>query len=534
MYLFACNLSVALPYSQIIKEIIFHPTHLSALFVALLLTFTFDFLVFYRRNKQVNAHIKELLQQIHLTREQRQKQQLRANEVSDHSDKLKSFISDKLIEYMDFDEKFIHFKGIASEVRHNGVISYDKINSALNKAIEQQKYLAIYEGERVAVDAEQDQESTQDNQQASMALYDYQTAKEAIAYLWDLLDLSTAENMSLYIGKKLVEFEEIYYQSQLNPSEHGNPAESFGVNPTFYPIQSILMTMKMFSEDDEIKYLLADSKINESLLTSAFLLENESFRLSLEPTSSIFGNPNHLVLLLENIIKNAQFFNHKARYKQKTDRVIIQLSQLVNSTENGEETYARISVYNRGKQISHEDMQSIFKLGYTTRRKADANGRGLGLYFVEQIVKGYQGTIKAINIENADREYQLTIGLASKEQFKFSITSKEMDGRILVSLSEHDQADEYDHEYTKEIKIQKDIPIESIHLEANNAVLLSTQDIKPNQSHSWLDDQSGDDQLTGPQWFISLSNIKKKHHLIFRGLDRSGVRFDIELPLVEE
>ncbi|MCF6193075.1 MAG: ATP-binding protein [Kangiellaceae bacterium] len=534
VYLFASHSLHALPFSHLIKEFISHPTHLTGLIIALLLAFVFDLLVFTRRQKHIREHIEGLNLQINLTREQRKKQQLRANEVSDHSDKLKSFISDKLIEYMDFDEKFIHFKGIASEVRHNGVISYDKINSALNKAIEQQNYLAIYEQNNDSENSasngfDDDLDLGTETSATNQALYDYQTAKDAIAYLWDLLDLSTAENMSLYIGKKLIDYEEMYYQTQLNPTQHDDLTESLGISPTFYPLRFVLMTMRLFSDDDKFVHLLANAKINESLLTAPFRFEDDQFVISLEPTKRILGNPNHLVLLLENLIRNAQFFSCKARYKQKSDRIIISLDSRdkdADKPEHEDDSMACISVYNRGRHIEIEDLDSIFKLGYTTRRKSDANGRGLGLYFVNEIIKGYQGSIKAFNVENESFEYKLILTLVNKEQIEFDIQSKEVEGKIQVATN--------DDTYTKDLRIEKDIPIESIQLMINDTEVFSANDIEQDRNYSWRGGPFENTETSAPTWTISLSSFKKKQHLIFQGLDRTGVQFDILLPLVSD
>jgi len=62
--------------------------------------------------------------------------QTRAHKYSRHADKLKLFISDRLLEYIEYDERFLHFKSIAAEVRHNGVISYDKVQTVLRQAID--------------------------------------------------------------------------------------------------------------------------------------------------------------------------------------------------------------------------------------------------------------------------------------------------------------------------------------------------------------------------------------------------------------
>ncbi len=164
------------------------------------MTFVFEYWLFSRSKNKTNQLIEQQHKEVNLFSQSKRKQQQRANQYSDHTEKLKGFIADKLIEYMDFDEKFIHFKGIAAEVRHNGVISYDKITTALNKAIEQQGFLTLYE--------QQNSDSNETNQQTIDALVDYQSALDAMRYLWALLDLSTADNLSMHIGNQLIDCEE--------------------------------------------------------------------------------------------------------------------------------------------------------------------------------------------------------------------------------------------------------------------------------------------------------------------------------------
>src|SRR5690606_12702815 len=94
----------------------------------------------------------------------------------------------------------------AAEVRHNGVISFDKVQTALQRA-------AGSGAENAKPPA------------------DYQAALDAMRYLWDLLDLSTADNLALHIGNLLCECEEHYYQRLLNAEE----AEPLPYEPAYPP-----------------------------------------------------------------------------------------------------------------------------------------------------------------------------------------------------------------------------------------------------------------------------------------------------------
>ena len=57
------------------------------------------------------------------------------------------------------------------------------------------------------------------------------------------------------------------------------------------------------------------------------------------------------------------------------------------------------SIYNRGPHIEQEMLETIFQLGFSTRRNKEHHGKGLGLFFAKEIVRGYQGTISALNVK---------------------------------------------------------------------------------------------------------------------------------------
>src|SRR5690625_6466944 len=90
----------------------------------------------HRQHRNQARDIQRLHNQVAELRQSKKQLQLKAHTYSGHADKLKLFISDKLLDYIEYDEKFLHFKSIAAEVRHNGVISFDKVQTVLQQLTE--------------------------------------------------------------------------------------------------------------------------------------------------------------------------------------------------------------------------------------------------------------------------------------------------------------------------------------------------------------------------------------------------------------
>lgn len=336
----------------------------------------------YRHQRLHQAHdVDRMRAQLDDLWQRNRQLQLKAHTYSDHADKLKLFISDKLLEYIEYDEKFLHFKGIAAEVRHNGVISFDKVQSALQLA---------------AADAE--------SAAASGRAGQYRAALDAMRYLWDLLDLSTAENLTLHIGNLLCECEEHYCQRLL----HDDETAALPFEPTFAPQRAAWRALGMIRQDT-----LAELE-PETGEAEPWLLHDRALYARLEPVAELLGNENHLVLLLENLLRNAQFYAGKRGYSAPFAPIALTLTE-----SNG---HVGIRVYNRGPHIRAEDRPNLFQLGYSTRRKRDDHGRGLGLYFVNEIVKAYEGRINVDNIHTPAEPYDVVLELANGE-----VVSKRVD-----------------------------------------------------------------------------------------------------------
>jgi hypothetical protein len=110
------------------------PDYLWLALVLLLLALIVDTRRLFRSRARYRDQLAQYQDQIADLFDAKRQLGTRARTYSDHADKLKMFISERLLEYIEYDEKFLHFKNIASEVRHNGVISYDKAQTALRQA----------------------------------------------------------------------------------------------------------------------------------------------------------------------------------------------------------------------------------------------------------------------------------------------------------------------------------------------------------------------------------------------------------------
>ena len=471
-----------------------------------------------QRNKKIKAHHLKIKSELELAWKQKAKQQNRANTFSGQKDKLKSFISDKLLEFMEYDEKFIHFKGIAAEVRHNGVISYDKVTTALDKAIEQQGFLEIYESK----DSQLAQNiSTQTLESLSL----YQNAQDAMEYLWVLLDLSTADNMALHIGKQLIECEEHFFQLNLDTDKKMEITQSIPVSPTFHPQLSLLLTISLQSDEAEIRNVISLSRINHQIFAEDFEFKNDLFKLTMTSTAELLGNPNHIILLLENLIKNALFFAKKNTQKQNTDRIIIKLNE-VNAK-------AQFYIYNRGPNIAEEDFENIFDLGFSTRRNRKHNGKGLGLFFSKQIVDGYQGKIEACNIPGNKSLLRLVLEYESRESKEFQFKAHESDTEISMRVDKGEK-------YLESFEVESDIlpskltfkvfddenekPLNTVQLTGEELTRLSAPSILIENQNSI------------PLWDIKLKTIKKEKFapiFVIKPLRISGVAFTVMIPTAE-
>lgn len=451
---------------------IFSPRWKWLLISAYIITLILEFRIYRRRCKHQAYEVVHNKQQVEELLESKKQLQARAHVYAGHADKLKLFISDKLLEYIEYDEKFLHFKSIASEVRHNGAISYDKIKTVLTTQIEQLE---------------------NDEQAAPL-----QSALESLIYLWDLLDLSTADNIALHIANQVCESEETIFQSELNADEH---------EP--YPSQNVFSAE--LALDKSLKRCFGVSLIETDY--RCINIDNyPQARLSISPVDLLLGNENHVVLALENLISNAQFYAGQRGYKQKHAGIAIYLDQ--------QDDYARFRVYNRGPHIDNDNAENIFQLGFSTRRKKGDHGKGLGLYFVNEIVKGYDGKLEFHNIDNQAEVVSLRIETTEGEIITDVIEIVIDNGSPMCRKSGAGQGED---------ALEWDFfgALQSIEITHRSDQITHRDDQETLNDRDVIYDPS---RPSYPRWLLEIGRKYRNTWLKFKALDICGVEFELRLP----
>jgi len=424
------------------------------------------------RQQDLMLRVKEQFEELLANRKELN---ARAHVYANHADKLKLFISDKLLEYIEYDEKFLHFKSIAGEVRHNGVISYDKISTALEL--------------QLAETGDTDNETQQR----------FRDARDSLRYLWDLLDLSTADNIALHIANQVCESEELMFQSELADEALPPPEQ-----PIFNPRNALkkALTRCFGSEPVDI-----DS-------TRLQVVDQDWIWIQCQPADSLLGNENHVILALENLISNAQFFAGRrgSRRNQKRARIAIELDQ--------KQSYICYRIYNRGPHIDDETAGKLFQLGYSTRRVKEHHGKGLGLYFVNEVIKGYDGSLGFTNVRNRGDVLSLRVKTADGTVMTDVIELVVSDDAPMCRKSGSDTA-------VDRLEWELAGPLESIEITHQ-----SDQKTHRRQEEALIDGTLFDpSQSAHPRWRLDINKGgKQATTLKFKPLDIAGVQFEVKLP----
>jgi signal transduction histidine kinase len=486
-------------YNQ--NPLLISPQFILSMLALYFLLLTWDVQRFMRMRKLVKRNSSKLRKEIDDVWESKKHLQNKAHTYSGHADKLKLFISDKLLEYIEYDEKFLHFKSIASEVRHNGVISYDIVTSLLTDMLK----------------AEEDEHSIE----AKKAL-------EAMRYLWDLLDLSTADNIALHIANLLINAEEQSYQMMLEmkDGEEGgkeeNEAAEVLIQTDFSCVDSVKSTLTHLVHDTEA---FSDDG-NESLPWS---FEDDQFKIRIASDQRLLGNANHVRLVLENLLKNAQHFSRKVSSKQKSDRILLSVIEGPAGLAKVP-SYLEFQVYNRGPLILDEHKKKLFQLGYSTRRTREHHGKGLGLFFVNEIVKGYEGQLTLENINNQPDRYSIRISLKNGDVDTQIVNVVVEDSRPYIELDEEKDSSQ---------RWQYNSPIESIEVSSqkmHQTVRFSSDEGSYKVSENLIHQNEEGPILLPPCWSINIQPKRrgnKTHNVTFNALDIAGVRFSIKLPTAQ-
>ena len=430
--------------------------------------------------KRFNAQHKHYEETIDDLFKAKRQLQNKVHTYSSHSDKLKLFISERLLEYIQYDEKFLHFKNIAAEVRHNGVICFDQVQSVLNRIIAQKNTEKSY----------------------SELVTDGEEALESMRYLWDLLDLSTADNIALHIGNHLCECEEYYFQSLLQQNN------ALPYEPTFKAHQVILHCLASTVENPEILKVAGKEK------DSPVFYSDNHFYVRIDTDIEMLGNPNHLRLLAENLINNAQNYLAKKNMIKTQKPIAIEL--------NNDKTAMQLTVYNHGPHIKEEHKDKIFQLGYSTRRKKENHGKGLGLYFANSIALGYEGDITFENVNNIADVYSIRIALENGEIITEIVDVSVDNAQPLVVMPEAGEKKK-----NIEWKFMSRIISTEVFSKKHEKTYVFTID---KQENTVLTDPNN---TAIPSWSVSISQKKRSSQFVFTPLDISGVKFQVSLPTAQ-
>ena len=148
-------------------------------------------------------------------------------------------------------------------------------------------------------------------------------------------------------------------------------------------LNSLLSSVKFISRPT-IRYMV-DFNLSEVVHNVVDLYREElrqkgiMIRLALEKQDITFrGNPDSFHQILSNLIKNAQ----EALVERKEGEIHIDLS-IYNNT-------VKIEVNDNGKGIPEEVLESLGKKPFITTKPY---GMGLGLFVVESLTKGYNGSL---------------------------------------------------------------------------------------------------------------------------------------------
>lgn len=426
-------------------------------------------------DQQVVGYESEITKLVNLkTRLQR-----KAQKHAGHADKLKHFITGKILDYIEYDEKFLHFKNIAAEVRHNGVICFDKVTSVLR---------AQFANET----------RTEEKKRLSDAL-------EKMIYLWDLLDLSTTDNLSMYVANKIYESEEQYFRLALHQAESTQP-----FNPAFSTRRAVIKGLQGFLTE-------CDPPLAEVIdQTRPTLHRDDIFHIDLDDAGKLLGNENYIALIVENLVNNALYYFDSRKYGHKYSRIAITLRP--------SERDAELTVYGCGPTIDDAHSDQIYQLGFSTKRSKGNHGKGLGLYFVKQIVSGYEGSIRYENILNLEETYvirfETTEGIKTSEIIRVTLDEE---GKPLCCKGDIDTPQ-------PDITFKLDGALSSVEIAVQSTRQTFTlTDFETTDKRLLLDPSDA----VLPRWALEATSGRAHSRVVLRPLDVRGVQFVLKLPTAE-
>lgn len=139
-----------------------------------------------------------------------------------------------------------------------------------------------------------------------------------------------------------------------------------------------------------------NSLLEEVISKHAFLYnsKNISMKVRINNSKKIYANKEDMQTVLNNLLSNAIL------YSPQDGLITVNLSEV---KKNFSETVIRFSIENTGFSLSKEELAKIFDPLYRVEssRNRNTGGTGLGLYFVNQILKNHEFCYKMFSRENS-------------------------------------------------------------------------------------------------------------------------------------
>lgn len=174
-----------------------------------------------------------------------------------------------------------------------------------------------------------------------------------------------------------------------------------------------------------------------NLITDTVELFGKNFKslvhiIGLNENLFIWGNFLDLKRALFNLLLNAE------EASEFPGLIKISINQF--NKGNPKKRYIKISVSDKGKGISAENVENIFEEGFST--KAMNGERGLGLSFVKEIVDEHQGTIDV----KSSKSMGTNISLIFPQYIKAEVNNKLETTKVIIA-----EDDEFQREVLKDL-----------------------------------------------------------------------------------
>lgn len=157
------------------------------------------------------------------------------------------------------------------------------------------------------------------------------------------------------------------------------------INEFFEITRYNLQEINIIKEEIDLYYMLVQLSDELSPVLST---KGNTILLNIDENITIFGDPDKLARVFNNILKNA------ANYSYPNTEIIICAEQ--------KEHQVILSFINKGPTIPEAKLSSIFEKFYRldTARNSNTGGTGLGLAIAKEIIMLHEGTITASSISD--------------------------------------------------------------------------------------------------------------------------------------